>query len=216
MKAKLSVISLVLLLLALSGCAKTVTPLVNYGEQLLVTVTLRGTADPSNNRYFLVLSADPNYRLPLPPPNQLSLAPEFIEPEMTPVTGSREAYFTNFFNSWSGYLIMEPLGFTLVKGPFSTSQTPTREVQQGLGTLSNTLTFSFRLGKLWATVPDKIYFDVVTVPWPSGLEKVPADHLPTTNNNISKLSGSIVVVDDLQDPGVDVGLDIINCRLEVQ
>jgi hypothetical protein len=216
MKAKLSVISLVLLLIVLSGCAKTVTPLVNYGEQLLVTVTLRGTADPSANRYFLVLSADPNYRLPLPPPNQLSEAPEFIEPELTPVTGSREVYFTNFFNSWAGYLIAEPLGFTLVKGPFSLSQVPTREVQQGLGALTNTLTFSFRLSKVWSTVPDKIYFDLVTVPWPSGVEKVPADHLPTTNNNISQLAGSIVSIDDPQDPGLEAGLDIINLRLEVQ
>jgi len=217
MKAKLIGISLMLVLSGLiAGCARTVTPLVNYGSQLQVTVTLRGNFDPDANRYFLVLSDNPNYKVPLPPPDQLSAAPEFIEPEMSPISGSREAYFTNFFSSWSGYMIVEPLGFTLVKGPFVSNQTPTREVQQLLGTISNKMTFSLRLDKLFTTVPDKIYFDFVAVPWPNGAAKIPADHLPSTNNSIAGLSGSIVSVDDIQEPALDAGLDIINCRVEIQ
>ncbi|MBN2057475.1 MAG: hypothetical protein JW782_01590, partial [Candidatus Saganbacteria bacterium] len=66
------------------------------------------------------------------------------------------------------------------------------------------------------TVPDNIYFDVVAVPWPSGGEKIPADHLPTSDNSISKIVGSIVTVDDSSDSGLDPCVDILNIRMEVQ
>ncbi len=207
---------LVFSILFLVGCSRTVTPLVVYGDQMLVEVTLRGTMDPNNNRYFMVISSDPNYKEPLPPPDQLDAAPEFIEPGSTPQTGSEAAYYNNFFNTWSGYVFVDPLGYNLVKGPFVINQTPTREVLSTFTAISNKLNFSFRLDQLFTTAPDEIYFDIVSVPWPDGAEKVPADHLPSLDNTISRISGSITQVDDDQNLSLDPALDIINCRVEIQ
>ncbi|MFH1347385.1 MAG: hypothetical protein ABIH22_01715 [Candidatus Margulisiibacteriota bacterium] len=204
------------LIMHTTGCSRTVTPIVSYGEELVVSVTLRGNIDLNSNRYFMVISNNANYKIPLPPPDQLDDAPEFIEPDMTPQVGSLEAYFTNFFSTWSGYIILNTTGYELVKGPFIQGQAPTREVLATLGNINNKISFSFTLDRLFATIPDQVYFDVVTVPWPTGEEKVPSDHLPSTDNSISKIAGSIEDIDDDQDSGLDASLDIVNCRVEVQ
>ncbi|MEE8638691.1 MAG: hypothetical protein V3T21_06615 [Candidatus Margulisiibacteriota bacterium] len=198
------------------GCAKTVTQIVTYGDQMAVEVTLRGNPDNDANRYFLVVSNNANYKIPLPPPDLIEDAPEFIEPGDTPTTGSPEAYYTNFYSTWSGYIILEPSGFFLVRGPFVIDQTPTPEVLSNLGEVSTKINFSFRLGRIFDTVPDNIYFDFVTVPWPDGEAKIPSDHLPTTNNYISKISGSIAAITDNEDSGLEASLDILGCRVEIE
>ena len=199
-----------------SGCAKTVTQIVTYGDQMTVEVTLRGNLDNDANRYFLVVSNDPNYKIPLPSPDLIEDAPEFIEPGDTPSIGSPEAYYTNFYSTWSGYIILEPGGFFLVKGPFVIDQATTPEVLSNLGEVSNKINFSFRLGRIFDTVPDNIYFDFVTVPWPDGEAKIPSDHLPTTNNYISKISGSIKTINDSEDSDLEASLDIVDCRVEIE
>ncbi|MDD5382965.1 MAG: hypothetical protein PHH60_04855 [Candidatus Margulisbacteria bacterium] len=205
-----------LLVITIGGCARNVTPIVSAGDQIVVEVTLRGNIDVSANRYFLVLSADPNYKIPLPPPYQLDDAPELIEPGTTPLIGSAEAYYTNFYSTWSGYVLADPIGYTLVKGPFTIGQSPTREVLSTLGNISTKVSFSFRLGRLFATVPDQIYFDIIALPWANGLAKIPADHLPTSSNYILKYSGSYVVVDDTEDSSLDPSIDILKCRVDIQ
>jgi hypothetical protein len=199
-----------------SGCARTVTPVVTLGEELRVTVTLRGGLDINNNRYFMVLSDSANYAVPLPPPDIIEAAPEFIEPGDTPLTGSEEAYYTNFYSTWDGYIVLDPAGYSLVRGPFVINQAATREVLAELGDINNTLSFSFRLERMFTAVPDRIYFDVIAVSWPDGTEKIPQDHLPSANNYISKVSGSIQEVNDGEDLSLVAGLDIIGCRLEVE
>lgn len=198
------------------GCARTVTQLVTYGDQMVVEVTLKGNLDADANRYFLVVSDRSDYKVPLPPPDLIEEAREFIEPGTNPTVGSSEAYYTNFYSTWSGYIILEPSGITLVKGPFVIDQTPTEEVLGNLGEVSTKINFSFRLGKIFDTVPDPIYFDFVTVSWPDGPEKIPDDHLPSTNNYISKVSGSIVTVNDEEDSELDPSLDILDCKVEIQ
>ena len=198
------------------GCAQTVTQLVTFGDQMAVEVALKGNMDVNANRYFMVVSSNPNYRVPLPPPDIISDAPEMIEPGMVPATGSPEAYYTNFYSTWSGYIVLGPGGYYLVKGPFTLNQTPTREVLSGLGEIGTKINFSFRLKRIFETVPDQIYFDFISVPWPSGQAKIPSDHLPSTNNYISKAVGSIAAVIDGEDNGVDGSLDIISCRVEIQ
>lgn len=201
---------------ALSGCSRTVTPIVNYGDQLLVQITLRGNYDVNSNKYFMVIGNDQYYRVPLPPPDQLDEAPEFIEPDMLPQTGSRETYFADFFDTWAGYMVIDPTGYTLVNGPFTITQTATRQVIATLGAAGTRLSFLLPLDQLFSTVPDQIYFDVVSVPWPLAAEKIPADHLLSTDNSISSIVGSIVTVTDAQDPLLLPSLDILECRVEVQ
>jgi hypothetical protein len=211
------IILMILILGAMiSGCAKTVTVIGAPGEQMVVDVTLRGNLDADANRYFLVLSSDPGYLVPLPPPDLLEDTPEMIEPGTDPLIGSQEAYYTNFYNSWSGYVILDPSGYSLVKGPFVVNAAVTREVLATLGEISTRLRFSFRLEQLFATLPDPIYFDFITVPWSDGQQKIPLDHLPSTNNSIAKAAGSIEEVDDDVDAGLAGGLDILGCKIEIQ
>jgi hypothetical protein len=200
----------------IAGCAQTVTQLVAFGDQMAVEVTLKGKADVNANRYFLVVSSNPSYKVPLPPPDIISEAPELVEPGIIPAAGSPEAYYANFYSTWSGYVILDPGGYYLIKGPFVIGQTPTREVLSGLGEIGTKLNFSFRLERIFSTVPDQIYFDFISVAWPSGQAKIPSDHLPSTNNYISKTVGSIVTVVDGEDSGLDAGLDIVSCRVEIQ
>jgi len=183
---------------------------------MVVTVTLRGTLDNDANRYFMVVSSLEAFNVPLPPPDLIEAAPEFIEPDMTPEIGSAEAYFTNFFSTWSSYIVLDPAGYNLVQGPFAIGQSITREVFSTLEDINNTLSFTIRLGRLFDPVPNTIYFDVVAVPWPDGAQKIPADHLPSTDNTISKVVGSITTVADDLDSEISAALDIINCRVEIQ
>jgi hypothetical protein len=199
-----------------SGCAKTVTVIGAPGEEMTVEVTLRGNLDANDNRYFLVLSSDPNYRIPLPPPDLVDEAPELLEPGTDPMIGSIEAYYTNFYSAWSGYIILDPSGYSLVRGPFVLNQAVTREVLSTLGEISTRISFSFRLERVFAVLPTQIYYDFVAVPWPDGQQKIPADHLPSTNNYISKIAGSIDEVGDGEDSGLSAELDILGCKIVIQ
>ena len=203
-------------LLFTTGCAKTVTTIVPYGDQMLVEVTLAGTMDINDNRYFLVLSDNANYTIPLPPPDLIEAAPEFIEPGLTPEMGTAEAYYTNFFTTWSSYIILDPAGYSVIMGPFVYNQENTREALSTIGEINNLITFSVDLDQVFTTVPNQIYFDFVAVPWPDGQAKIPADHLPSTDNYIDKTVGSIVQINDGLTSGIEDSLDILNCRIEIQ
>ena len=86
------------ILISLSlGCARTVTSIVPFGDQIVVTATLRGTIDVETTRYFLVFSDSASYKVPQPRPDIIEAAPEFIEPGSTPIVGAEEAYYSNFF-----------------------------------------------------------------------------------------------------------------------
>jgi hypothetical protein len=205
----------VLLLGFTAGCAKTVTNPYAYDPQLVVTATLRGVMDTDQNRYFMVLSSDPYYNIPLPPPDNIAF--EFIEPGMTPLQGSLEAYYTNFYSTWSGYLAVDPAGYFTVMGPFVLGQAITREVLAGPGDASSKIVFTFPLSRIFAgTVPDNIYFDFVTVNWPTGSQKLAADHLTSTNASISKIPGSLQIVQDEANLSLTPALDILSCEVSVE
>jgi len=140
-----------------------------------------------------------------------------IEPGTTPIQGLLADYYTNYYSTWSGYTILEPAGYFLVKGPFVLGQTTTKESLGTVGVVSNKLLFNFTLSRIFgAAVPDRIYFDVVTVPWPNALAKVAADHLSATDNYISKIAGSIVTINDISEAGLDSELDILSVKVETQ
>ena len=149
------------------------------------------------------------------PPNNISY--EFIEPGDTPTLGTEEAYYTNYFSSWTSYIIVEPAGYYLGNGPFVYNQAATREQIAPLGSITNKLSFTYDLSEIFPTsIPDNIYFDVISVDWPSGQAKYAADEFASSNNYISKISGSIATVTDGQDSGLSSDLDIVSCRVEIQ
>ncbi len=199
------------------GCARTVTSIIPYGDQITVTATLQGNIDVTNNRYFLVISGSSSYKVPQPRPNIIETAPEFIEPGGTPIVGTVEAYYNNFFSTWSSYFVVNSAGYSRVLGPFVISGSNTREVLASIPDLNTkVLTFSCDLSKLFTTIPDRIYFDFVTVPWLDGQQNIPVDHLPSSNNSISRVAGSIIEVSDETDLTINPALDIIKVEIKIQ
>ncbi|MFH1386787.1 MAG: hypothetical protein ABIH50_03875 [bacterium] len=199
-----------------AGCARQVTQYVNYGSQMEVEITLAGTMEVNASRYFLVLAGVPTFKLPLPPPDNPN-QDEMIEPGTTPRNGVEADYYTNYFSTWSGYCLAEPAGYFTVAGPFVQGVAATRESLGVITTLSNTVKFSFALEKIFGNnIPDKIYFDVVTVDWPTATARLPMDHINTTDAYISKVSGSNKSIDDESSPALPPALDIIKCSITIQ
>jgi hypothetical protein len=213
----LVIASLVIIAAGNCGCARTVTQMVTYGDQMVVEVTLRGTMDASADRYFLVIGTGEAFKVPLPPPDNINF--EFLEPGTTPLLGLIADYYTNYYYSWAGYVKAEPGGYFLADGPFILNQTATQEFLADLGTISNKVKFNFRLSQIFGgNVPSTIYFDFVAVKWPTGLAKTAADHLNSTNAYISNLTGSSITVIDESDPNpvTDPALDIQDCKVTIQ
>lgn len=208
---------LVVSCLFLVGCAKTVTQVVTYGTQMTVEVTLRGTMEVDANRYFMVLADNPSFKIPLPPPDNPK-KDEFIEPGTQPFLGGDIAdYYINYYSTWSGYVVVDPGGFSSVKGPFVQTQAITRELFASLGEINTKIRFTFSLDRIFgATIPDTIYFDFVSVNWPTGAQKLSADHLFYTNAYISKVSGSTVTVTDGEYEVIDPALNILSCVVTIQ
>lgn len=203
------------LVFILAGCSKTVTQIITYGDQMIVDVTLRGTMEVNANRYFLVLASTESYRIPLPPPDGFNV--EFPEPGTAPQQGSMADYYTNFFSTWSGYVVTEPGGYFLAPGPFILNQPVTREALSSLGEIGTHIRFNFSLSQIFGdNVPDIIYFDFVTVSYPPDGAKMPADHLTSTNTYIRKLSGSTLTVTDDDNLSIDPSLDIKSCTVTIQ
>lgn len=212
---------LVVSCLLLVSCARTVTKIVTYGSEMVVEVELRGTMEANSNRYFMVLSSNSNYKFSLPSPDNIinGVPYEFIEPETTPYTGcgSAEGYYSNYYSSWSGYIYVGPEGYILVKGPFAQGQTATRESISSLGEVSSTVKFSFRLEKIFgSTIPDTIYFNFVSVDWPTDSAKFAKDYLSTTNPYISKVQYSTVTISDEEDSTLNPALDVLSCKVTIQ
>jgi len=192
-----------------------VTQYVTYGDQMVVEVTLRGTMDVNANRYFLVLASRSDYKIPLPPPDNITY--EFIEPGTEPRLGSSVEYYTGFYASWEGYCVAEPAGYFLVDGPFSQGVSVTRESLSNIGEASTTMRFNFRLSQIFGTsIPATIYFDFVSVPWPNSQPRLAADHLTSTNAYISKVAGSTNPVTDDANDSLDASVDILKCTVTIQ
>ncbi len=199
----------------LSGCAETATPVTSFGNQMVVEVTLRGPIDVNNNRYFLVLSDNPSFKIPLPPPENVTY--EFIEPGMTPLQGAVADYYLYYYSTWSGYIVLDPSGYSLVKGPFLQGQTTTRETVSGLGEVSSKIRFVFLLDRIFGPVlPATVYFDFVSVSWPTSYAKFARDHLTSTNAYISSIAGSTQTIPDENNSAIDASLDILNCVVTIQ
>jgi hypothetical protein len=205
-----------LFIVLITGCARSVTSYVNYGTQMVVEVTLRGTIETTANRYFLVLARTAAYSVPLPLPYNVGQY-EMIEPGTAPRSGTWSDYQTNFYCSWEGYCLTEANSHLTVKGPFTYNVTPSREVITSVGERTNKLSYTFSLSKIFgASIPDTIYFDLVTVPWPNADLRLPADHLAITDAYVSKIAGSTRTVPDEENLALDAAVDIKECTVTIQ
>jgi len=209
-------ISILLLALTICGCSRYVTQIVTYGSQMTVEVTFRGNLDVNENRYFLILSTQDAYSLPIPPPEGGSLD-EFLEPGDTPRLGDRSTYFTNYYSTWHSYIILDSLGYFLAKGPFSATDPITRESVATYSAASSKFTFTIRLERIFgAAIPDYIYFDVVSADYPTDAQKFLKDHIAPPGQKISKILGSLLSQTDEQKSDIDPSQDIISWSVKIE
>lgn len=195
-----TVISLLFLLLLMTGCSRTVTKIVDYGSQLTVTVNFRDTVDVTNHRYFVVFSTVEAYSIPLPPPDSTD---EFLEPGTAPRVGDMSAYFSKYYSTWSAYIIVDSMGYSLARGPFAVTDPITRETFAGLGTVGSNLSFTIRLDQIFgASIPQNIVFDIISVNYPTDNLKILKDRISPPVRKIEKTRGSILS----ESPGLDASI----------
>lgn len=197
-----------------AGCSRTVTKIVDYGSQLTVTVNFRDTLDVTNNRYFVVFSTVEAYSLPLPPPDSTD---EFLEPGAAPRVGDMSAYFSKYYSTWSAYLIVDGLGYSLARGPFAVTDPITRETFAGLGTVGQSLSFTIRLDQIFgASVPQNIVFDIISVNYPTDNLKILKDRTSPPVRKIEKTRGSLVTESPGSDTSIAGSLDIISWTVKIE
>ena len=213
---RLSVISIFIFCLIITGCSKTVTTIPIFGTQMIVTATFRGNIDLSKNRYFMIISTNESYSFPILPPEGTS-RDEFLEPGDSPVIGDKADYFTKYYSTWHSYIILDSLGYYLVRGPFAATNTSTREPISSTIPQTNYLNFTIRLDRIFgASLPDNIYFDIISVDYPAGAQKYLKDHIAPLSRNISSVSGSILSQNDEVKDDIDESLDIISWSVNIE
>ncbi len=183
---------------------------------MTVDVTFRGTIDISKNRYFMIISTKESYSFPILPPEGPSLD-EFLEPGDPPVIGDLADYFNKYYSTWHSYIVLDNLGYFLVRGPFSMTSPITRESIAILLTVTNNIHFTVRLDRIFpASVPDTIYFDIISADYPANAQKYLKDHIAPPDRGISKTSGSVLYQSDEIKNDIDPSLDIISWSVKIE
>ncbi|HTY12737.1 MAG TPA: hypothetical protein VMD02_00955 [Candidatus Omnitrophota bacterium] len=210
------VISLIFAALLLAGCSRTITTIPTYGSQMAVEVDFRGNIDLSKNRYFMIISTTESFSYPVLPPDGTTLD-EFLEPGDNPVNGNKADYFTKYYSTWYAYIVLDNMGFSLGRGPFSISTPVTREPVAALPYISNVVNFSVRLDQIFGNnIPDTIYFDIVSVDYPTNSLKYLKDRISPPGRNISKIAGSVLTRVDETRTDIDPSLDIVGWSVQIQ
>ncbi|OGC07284.1 hypothetical protein A2526_04875 [candidate division WOR-1 bacterium RIFOXYD2_FULL_36_8] len=180
----------------------------SLGNELYVEINLEGTANVSNNRYFVIFSTMESYQIPLPPPDSID---EFLEPGNDPQPGltTKESYYTKYYSTWNAYVVIDSFGYNFVKGPFVFGTESTREIISTLGSLTNKLAFKVNLEKIFGTnIPNNVYFDIVSVDYPTNSEKILKDRISPPVYDFATISGTVVTQSDIDDPKITTSLDI--------
>ena len=208
MKFKILLIFVVISLAVFAnGCARTVTPLVQFGSEVVVEVSFRGNVNFSTNRYYMIIGSTESYELPYYPD-------DFIEPGIPPQDPTYDPY--RFYRSWQGYIVSDSSSnYFLVNGPFNnTSETYTRtNIGHVSGNISNKIQFRFRLDQMFGTtVPDVMYFDVAAVDSQLTLR----NHLQPPSKYINTYQGALIQGEDDVDSSVNSSLDIVSWKVFIQ
>lgn len=203
-------------LLLLAGCSRTVTQMPTFGSEVNIEIDLAGTANVTGNRYFIVFSTIEAYQIPLSPPDSLD---EFLEPgdEPQPGTKSKADYFGQYYSTWAGYVVIDSQGYSVVKGPFNITTPISREAIGGLGNLTDKFNFNLRLDRIFgATLPEKIYFDIITASYPANSSKLLSDRISPPVIYFEPIKGTIVSKSDVDTASVsEPSLDIDNWKINL-
>jgi hypothetical protein len=202
-------LSSLLILSLVCGCAHNVTEKVPFGSRMIVDVNFGGALDLLNNKYFMVLGQDSDYQLPMPPDY------EFVEPGL-PVKNTQINYF-DFYSTWAGYVVVDGGIVYLYKGPFPASAegyVRPQPVQIGqIGPGSSKIEFNFIIEQVFGPdPPNTISFDFVS----AGHLKYLVDHLTPPSRSILRYSSMLVTGSDEGETGIDPSLNILNWSVMVQ
>ena len=183
---------------------------------MTVTANFRGNVDLSKNKYFMIISTNESYSFPILPPEGTSLD-EFLEPGDLPVVGDKADYFTKYYSTWNSFIVLDNLGYYLERGPFSITNTLTREIVSSSIPQSSYLSFTIRLDRIFgAPFPENIYFDIISVDYPSGAQKYLKDHVAPPGRSISSVSGSIASSSDETKNDIDASQDILSWSVKIE
>jgi hypothetical protein len=212
-KLKLILVFLVLLIIV-AGCSNTVTQLLPFGDELLVRVTFRENIDYVNNRYFMVISTPEAPSIPLGPPDSLD---EFLEPGAQPQIGDLQDYYDNYFSTWHSYIILDASGFSLGKGPFIVNTQPTKETFQFAAGDTSEIQFNISLARIFGNnLPERFYFDIVSVDYPSGGAKYLKDKISPPDHYIVINQGAVVSQSDEENTSISGSLDILDWEVKIE
>ncbi|MBI5701697.1 hypothetical protein HZC34_07670 [Candidatus Saganbacteria bacterium] len=206
---------LVFSIFILAGCSRTVTTMPTFGNELNIEITLGASADVINNRYFVIFSTMESYQIPLPPPDSQD---EFLEPGSAPQPGAKSIsdYFSQYYSTWSSYVVIDSQGYSLVNGPFIATNAVTRELISGLGTVTNKLAFTVRLDRLFgATLPKQLYIDVIAASYPQNSLKVLKDRISPPTNNFEPIKGTVISKSDETSSDLNSALDILSWKISL-
>ena len=211
------------LLIALSfGCAKTVTVLPDIGNQLQMQITFRGNIDPTVNKYYIVLSsASP--KIPYQGTYFFGPGEPYDSTKLNVGSGYLSDYYTNYFTSWSDFILLKDSSFFITNGPFTSTAS-----HESYATATSLLVFR----TISSSDPDALKKINLTIPF-NRLSSLPVtlcfnfvsvdkdgymrDYLRSTDNSISTNVGTTISERrETTDMSIDPGLDIISWSMVVQ
>ena len=188
------------------GCAKTMTERVPFGSTVSVSVDFASNIDFSGSKYYFVVASGSDYQIPLPSPKY-----EFVEPGIPP-TDPQVDYF-QYYDTWSGYVVVDAGMIYLVPGPFTSSGESYQRIPVG-GPIpvGRNISFHFSVDQLFgSSPPDTLYFDIVSVASTHYI----ADHLDRSGV-ILKYEGMIASGSDEGGSCTNPSLDILDWTVSIQ
>lgn len=206
----LLVISSFAIVCMLSGCAQTVTPVFQAGKYITIEIDFKANIDTIQNKYYMFFNNNAAPQIPFMPI-------QMVEPGDIPSQPDVD-YYGQYYSTWTNFIVLEGNAFTLVKGPYTSEATPTREV---LATWSGAdpkqILFTFDISK-FGPLTDRLNFDFVTVDKATKLVEdnlSPLNSSPSTNY-VYTISNSIASGSDEATPGIRESGDILNWKVMVQ
>lgn len=205
-------------IMMLSGCARTATVIQIVGAQATLDITLKGTVDPGQNRYYIVFgTSSPR----TPTPGDYFFAPgEPFDQNRFRTGDSLASYYSTYFSTWMDFIKLENGNFfTLTKGPFTKSAShesfSTRREFLSSRFVSNSsdaqkLHLNFFFSRLTAE-PATLFFNVLAV----DSQGILRDRFDFLDTNFQTASGTRLSGTDIESDA-DPALDIRSWSIEVQ
>jgi hypothetical protein len=196
--------------IALSGCAKVVTPVFEAGKHITIEINFKGNIDTIANKYYIIFNNNSAPLLPFMPV-------QFVEPGETPAQPDID-YYGQYYPTWKSFVVLDGNSFSFVKGPFTSEATPTKEViATWSGAQSKQILLTFDMSKL-GTLTERLNFDFVSVDKTSKLVKdnlSPLNMSPSTSY-VFTITDTTATGSDEETPGIPESIDILNWRVLVQ